>query len=31
VEQGQQQVPHARVSVGQTPRTTQRCRILDSA
>ena len=25
VKQGQQEVPHARVSVGQTPRPTQRC------
>ena len=31
IEQGEQEVPYARVSVGQTPRATQRCRILDSA
>ena len=30
VEQGQREVPHARVSVGQTPRATQRCRIQES-
>jgi hypothetical protein len=31
VEQGEQEVPHARVSVGQTPGTTQRCAIRESA
>ena len=31
VEQGEQEVLHARVSVGQTPRATQRCPIRESA
>jgi hypothetical protein len=31
MEQCKQEVPHARVSVGQTPLATQRCRIMDSA
>ena len=31
VQQDEQQVPHARVSVGQTSRAVQRCAILDSA
>ena len=31
VEQGEQEVLHARVSVGQTPGATQRCPIRDSA
>jgi hypothetical protein len=31
VQQGEQEVPHARVSVGQTSSATQRCPILDSA
>ena len=31
VKQGEQQVPHLRVSVGQTLGAAQRCRILDSA
>jgi len=31
VEQGEQEVPHLRVSVGQTSGAAQRCRILDSA
>ena len=30
-EKGEQEVRHARVSVGQTPRATQRCRIWESA
>jgi hypothetical protein len=30
VEQGEQEVPHARVSVGQTPRATQGCPIRES-
>ena len=30
VEQGEQEVLHARVSVGQTPPATQRCRIWES-
>jgi len=31
VKQGEQEVPHLRVSVGQTSGAAQRCRILDSA
>ena len=31
VKQGEQEVPHVRVSVGQTSGAAQRCRILDSA
>ena len=31
VQQGEQDIPHARVSVGRTPAAAQRCSILDSA